>query len=260
MDTFTKLEALDTHVYLLTLNRPSSANALSSGLLDELEETLKDIQRRPEIRVLLITGSGNKAFSAGADLKERAEMGEKEVLAAVEKIGSTFRLLETLSIPTIAVMNGAAYGGGLELALACDIRFMSSSAKAGLTETSLAIIPGAGGTQRLPRLIGPGKAKAMIYSAKPVEADKAQAIGLVEYVYEPQFLLSEAKDFACAIARNAPTALKQAKKAIQEGLDADLEAGLKIEHSCYEVTIPTKDRLEGLNAFKEKRKPDYKGE
>jgi methylglutaconyl-CoA hydratase len=260
MPDIVTLEELEPHVFSLKLNRPDAANALSLSLLDALQEKVDEINRRSDIRVVLFTGEGSKAFCAGADLKERAEMGEEDVLETVKKIGDTIRMIENISVPTVAVINGVAFGGGLELALACDLRMMSTSTKVGLTETSLAIIPGAGGTQRLSRLIGKGQAKAMIYTARPVEAKRALTLGLVEYVYEPQFLMEEAKDLAACIARNGPVAVRQAKLAINEGMETDLEEGLEIERSCYEKTIPTSDRIEGLQAFKEKRKPEYKGE
>ncbi|MFZ0369110.1 MAG: enoyl-CoA hydratase [Halobacillus sp.] len=259
MSELVTLKEVNEHVLLLTLNRPEAANALSRELLDQLAARAKEVNQRTDVRAVLITGSGTKVFCAGADLKERADMSEQEVIQTVEKIGATIQLIEQISVPTIAVINGVAFGGGLELALACDLRIMSNSARAGLTETSLGIIPGAGGTQRLSRLIGLGKAKAMIYTARPIEAQRAHAIGLAEYVYEPQLLLEEAKDIAFSIARNAPIALRQAKKAIHDGYDKELSAGLQIEKECYQKTIDTEDRLEGLKAFKEKRKPDYKG-
>ncbi|ARI77364.1 enoyl-CoA hydratase [Halobacillus mangrovi] len=260
MGELVKLEEVEDHVLLMTLNRPEAANALSKAMLEEIARTAKEIENRPDIRAVMVTGSGNKAFCAGADLKERAGMSDDEVIKTVENIGNTIRLIEQIQVPTIAVINGVAFGGGLELALACDLRIMSTSTKVGLTETSLAIIPGAGGTQRLTRLIGLGKAKAMIYSARPVEAERALSIGLVEYIHEPQFLLQESKDFACAIGRNGPIALRQAKKAINYGIETDLTTGLEFERLCYQKTIPTHDRTEGLQAFKEKRKPVYKGE
>ncbi|KHE66913.1 enoyl-CoA hydratase [Halobacillus sp. BBL2006] len=260
MSELVTLEEVENHVLLMTLNRPEAANALSSALLDEISESVSEIENRKDIRAVLITGRGNKAFCAGADLKERAGMSDEDVIKTVEKIGDTVRLIEQIPVPTIAVINGVAFGGGLELALACDLRIMSTSTKVGLTETSLAIIPGAGGTQRLARLIGVGKAKAMIYSARPVEAERALSLGLVEFIHEPQFLLQEAKDFACTIGRNGPIALRQAKKAINYGIETDLTTGLEFERLCYQKTIPTKDRSEGLEAFKEKRKPVYKGE
>ncbi|MYL71098.1 enoyl-CoA hydratase [Halobacillus litoralis] len=260
MEELVALEEISPHVYVLKLNRPDAANALSSDLLDQLQEKAHEINRRQEIRVVLVTGEGNKAFCAGADLKERKGMSDEEVVQTVTKIGDTVRMIEDIHVPTIAVINGVAFGGGLELALACDLRMMSTSTKVGLTETSLAIIPGAGGTQRLSRLIGIGQAKAMIYSAKPVEANRAYSLGLVEYIHEPQFLMEEAKDLAACIARNGPVAMKQAKKAINQGYDTDLSSGLEIERACYKKTIPTDDRVEGLQAFQEKRKPEYKGE
>ncbi|MYL28458.1 MULTISPECIES: enoyl-CoA hydratase-related protein [Halobacillus] len=260
MNELVRMEEPLPYVCQLTLNRPEAANALSHALLDELSEKIDRIQSRSDIRVVLLTGEGSKAFCAGADLKERSDMTEDEVVQTVRKIGDTLRQLEKIEVPTIALMNGAAFGGGLELALACDLRMMSSSAKAGLTETSLAIIPGAGGTQRLSRLIGPGRAKSMIYTAKPVEASKAFQMGLVEYMYEPQMLMEEAHDLAACIARNGPLAVKAAKHAINLGCEKPLDESLEIEHAAYKTTIPTADRMEGLHAFKEKRRPEYKGE
>ena len=160
----------------------------------------------------------------------------------------------------ICALNGSAFGGGLELALACDIRVAADTAQLGLTETSLGIIPGAGGTQRLPRLIGKGKAKELIFTAKRITAKEAEQIGLVEYVVPREQLMEKAMEIAEQIVVNAPIAVMQAKIAINRGLDVDLATGLRIEQMAYDITIPTKDRLEGLQAFKEKRKPVYKGE
>ncbi|MFG6120779.1 enoyl-CoA hydratase [Thalassobacillus sp. B23F22_16] len=255
-----KLEEPADHVKRLTLNRPDAANALSKQLLYEINEALAEVEKHKNTRCLLITASGGKAFCAGADLKERAGMTEQEVVDTVTLIGDTIHRVERLDIPTIAVINGVAFGGGLELALACDLRLSSNSAKMGLTETSLGIIPGAGGTQRLSRLIGLGKAKELIFTAKPITCETARAIGLVEYAYDPSILQGEALAMAERIANNAPIALRQAKKAIHEGFQTDIETGLQIEKKCYQTTIPTKDRLEGLQAFKEKRKPIYRGE
>ncbi|UOQ42935.1 enoyl-CoA hydratase-related protein [Halobacillus salinarum] len=259
MSDLIRVEEVQDHVGLLTLHRPEAANALSHELLDALRDSLVQLKTKEPYRALIITGAGEKAFCAGADLKERKGMTEAQVIQTVEKIGRTIRLIEEFPAPTIAAVNGAAFGGGLELALGCDLRIMSTKAKAGLTETSLAIIPGAGGTQRLTRLIGLGKAKEMIFTAKPVDADRAFALGLVEHLSEPDNLLSEAKQLAGMIAENGPVALKEAKKAIQLGFQTDLTTGMEIERLCYQNTIPTEDRLEGLQAFKEKRKPIYKG-
>ncbi|UOQ93459.1 enoyl-CoA hydratase-related protein [Halobacillus shinanisalinarum] len=258
MSSLVNLEVTEEQIGYLTLNRPEAANSLSTALLDELANTLEEV-KQSNANVLIVSGSGEKAFCAGADLKERAGMSEEEVVGTVEKIGDTIRMLEQIEIPTIAMINGAAYGGGLELALACDLRVMKSDAKVGLTETSLAIIPGAGGTQRLTRLIGLGRAKEMIFTAKPIDAAKALAVGLVEGAYANEELMEQTQALAAQIAKNGPLALKQAKKAIQYGIQTDITTGLEIERMCYQQTIPTKDRIEGLQAFKEKRKPSYTG-
>ncbi|MFC7060355.1 enoyl-CoA hydratase [Halobacillus seohaensis] len=249
---------INDHIALITLNRSEAANSLSNDLLSELVNVLDNIEQS-EARVAIITGAGTKAFCAGADLKERIGMTDEQVIQTVKKIGDTVVKVEQLSIPTIAMINGAAYGGGLELALACDIRVISEDAKVGLTETSLAIIPGAGGTQRLPRLIGPSKAKKMIFTGTPVSAEQAVDMNLVESMYTNDQLSDQTIDLARTIAKNGPIALRQAKKSIQLGTEADLATGLEIERQCYQQTIPTSDRIEGLRAFKEKRKPDYKG-
>ncbi|WP_430785715.1 enoyl-CoA hydratase [Virgibacillus flavescens] len=255
--TFTKL---DDHIALLTLNRAESANALSKALLDELNIYVKKIDQDPTVYCTIITGAGEKAFCAGADLKERKGMNEDQVIDAVRYIGETVSNIAKMKMPVIAAMNGVAFGGGLELTLACDIRIAVDSTKFGLTETSLAIIPGAGGTQRLTRLIGLGQAKRLIFTGMPVSAEEALNIGLVEQLAVQDNLQEEAVAFAKQIAKNGPIALKQAKTAIDKGIQTDLDTGLKIENECYRETIPTADRLEGLAAFKEKRKPVYKGQ
>lgn len=187
-------------------------------------------------------------------------MTETEVRKTVALIRETINEFEQLPAPTICAINGVAFGGGLELALACDIRIASDHAQIGLTETALGIIPGAGGTQRLPRLIGKGKAKELIFTAKRLTAAEAASIGIVEYVVPYEQLMEKANELAGQIIQNAPIAVAQAKIAINRGLEVDLYTGLKLEQMAYEMTIPTKDRLEGLQAFKEKRKPVYKGE
>ncbi|ASN05597.1 enoyl-CoA hydratase [Virgibacillus necropolis] len=251
---------IDDHIALLTLNRTDAANAVSKALLDELNKNIKKIEHDSSIRCTIITAAGEKAFCAGADLKERKGMTEDQVIQAVQYIGETVSHVAKMKMPVIAALNGVAFGGGLELALACDIRIAVNNTKLGLTETSLAIIPGAGGTQRLTRLIGLGQAKRLIFTGKPVSTEEALSIGLVEQLTDQESLINEAIKTAKQIATNGPIALKQAKTAIDKGIQTDLETGLTIEHVCYKETIPTKDRLEGLNAFKEKRKPEYKGE
>jgi enoyl-CoA hydratase/carnithine racemase len=187
-------------------------------------------------------------------------MNPQQVRQTVALIRDTINALQALPKPVIAAVNGAAFGGGTELALACDIRIASEHARFALTETSLGIIPGAGGTQRLPRLIGAGRAKELIFSARRVNAEEALQIGLVEYVVPAASLLDKAMEIAGQIARNAPIALAQAKFAIDQGLETSLGNGLAIEQNAYEVTISTQDRLEGLQAFREKRAPHYTGE
>ncbi|WP_156289776.1 enoyl-CoA hydratase [Oceanobacillus salinisoli] len=248
------------HIAIITLNRPEAANAMSKGLLDSLNEKISEIKENPDIYCAIITGAGEKAFCAGADLKERKGMSEKQVIETVQYIGETVTAVEKLRMPVIAAINGGAFGGGLELALACDLRVIAKNAKLGLTETSLAIIPGAGGTQRLPRLIGVGQAKRLIYTAKAITATEALSLGLVEQVEEKDDVLCEALSLAEVIASNGPIALQQAKTAINKGIQTDITTGLAIEHLAYRETIPTIDRKEGLQAFSEKRKPNYKGQ
>lgn len=251
---------IEKNIATIILNRPEAANSFSRQMLTEFRELIEELKYNQSVRTVIITGTGEKVFSAGADLKERAGMTPIEVKQTVALIRQVINSVEQLPMPVIAAINGAAFGGGLELALACDIRLTAETAKIGLTETSLAIIPGAGGTQRLPRLIGLGKAKELIYTAQRVDAHEAKEIGLVDYVVPREKLLQKAKELADRIAENGPIAVAQAKIAINKGMEVDLQTGLEIEQLAYAMTIPTKDRIEGLKAFKEKRKPQYKGE
>ncbi|XP_072848484.2 methylglutaconyl-CoA hydratase, mitochondrial isoform X2 [Pogona vitticeps] len=200
----------------------------------------------------------------GADLKERAKMHSSEVSSFVSKARTTINEMANLPVPTIAAIDGIALGGGLELALACDIRVAATSAKMGLVETKLAIIPGAGGTQRLPRTIGVSLAKELIFSARVIDGEEAKSIGLISHVVEQNEAGDAAYRRALALAREflpqGPVAMRVAKLAINQGMEVDLLTGLAIEEACYAQTIPTKDRIEGLLAFKEKRPPRYKGE
>lgn len=248
------------HIVTVMLNRPKQANALSLSLLEELQEVWKQLRENLNVRVVIITGAGEKAFCAGADLKERMGMNEAEVRKAVTLIRETINQVEQLPQPVIAAINGTALGGGTELCLACDIRIAAETATLGLTETSLAIIPGAGGTQRLPRLVGVGRAKELIYTARRITAIEAKEYRLVEFTARKEDLLTKAYEIATLIAQNGPLAVKAAKRAISQGMQLDIQSGLQIEIEAYETIIPTKDRLEGLQAFGEKRKPIYKGE
>ncbi|MFN8670751.1 MAG: enoyl-CoA hydratase-related protein [Candidatus Sericytochromatia bacterium] len=253
------LQKIENNILTITLNRETVMNSLNRDLVNELKKCFESVRFNNEVRAIIITGKGEKAFCAGADLKERATLSEKEVKEFIFNIRSTFSLIANFPIPTIAAINGIALGGGTELALACDIRIASTNAKMGLTETKLAIIPGAGGTQRLPRIVGVAKAKELIFTARTVDSTEALSINLVNKVTEPENLLNEAYKMCEMISQNGPIALEQAKKAINRGSETDLETGLVFESESYQACIPTQDRLEGLKAFAEKRKPIYKG-
>lgn len=251
----------DGHMGIITLCRPDELNALNYDTLERLGELLDQVRLdQKDTRVLIVRAKG-RAFCAGADLKERRTLTEQQVRRNVRKIRDVFTALERLPQPTIAMINGFAFGGGFELALACDFRFAVEEAKMGLTEVSLGIIPGAGGTQRLSRLIGPSLAKELILTARRISAKEAYELGFLNGVAADHDEL-EARAFGLAreILANAPLAVYQAKAAIDRGASVDLQTGLDIETMCYEVIIPTQDRLEALEAFREKRKPVFKGE
>ena len=243
----------------ITLNRPDSMNAFNYDMLTELGQVAEAIRINPDIRVVVFTGAGDKAFSVGADLKERKTLTDQHVKRNIYKIGEVFSTIENLPQPTIAMINGFAFGGGMELALACDFRIITDDTLLGLTETSLAIIPGAGGTQRLPRLIGESKAMELILTARRLKSAEALEYGLVTKVAARDDLINVTAQFAEMMLANGPIALQQAKYAIKNGMNADLQTGLNIERKAYEMTIPTEDRVEALIAFGEKRKPVFKG-
>lgn len=249
------------HIGIVTLNRPDELNALDYATLVRLGNIIEELQQEmKEIRVVIIRGAG-RAFSAGADLKERRTLTEQQVRRNVRKIREVFSALERLPQPTIAAINGYAFGGGFELALACDFRYAVQDAKMGLTEVSLGIIPGAGGTQRLPRLIGLAKAKELILTARKIRATEALSYGILNGVAEDQDHLEQlCMSLAEEILANAPLAVYQAKYAMDRGSSVDLQTGLDLEAKSYEVIIPTKDRIEALEAFREKRKPVFRGE
>lgn len=246
-------------VALITLNRPKVMNSFNFDLLHAVKDRIEAIRFNTGVRVIIITGTGDRAFCSGADLKERATLSPIKVKEYIYTIRNLFTTIEELNKPVIAAVNGVALGGGTELALASDIRIASKTASMGLTETRLAIIPGAGGTQRLPRLVGKGKAKELIFTGKRISADEALEIGLVNRVCEPDLLIDECRLMAAEICETGPVAIEQAKYAINYGMETDLHTGLAIESNAYWVCIPTEDRLEGLTAFREKRKPVYKG-
>lgn len=246
-------------IAFITINRPEVLNAFDYETLCLLGEVIENIRLNKEVRAAIFTGAGNKAFSAGADLKERQSLTEEEVRRNVHKIRTVFNGVASLPQPTIAAINGYAFGGGFELMLACDFRFAVNHALMGLTELKWAIIPGGGGTQRLPRLIGEAKAKELIFTAKKINAQEALRIGVLTNVTEPELLLEECISFAEEMLANGPVALEQAKFAINNGMTADLGTGMAIEEKAYEMTIATKDRVEALKAFKEKRPAVFMG-
>ncbi len=247
-------------VAVVTINRPEAANALNRATMSALIEAVATVGDDPAVRAVVVTGSGEKAFCAGADLKERAGMAEEDVRDFVRTIRDACTAIERLPQPVLAAINGVAFGGGCEIALACDVRVMAESAQIGLTETSLGIIPGGGGTQRLPRLVGRGRAMELIATARRVDSSEALALGLVQFVVPDGTAAAEAGEIAWRIAANAPVAVRAAKEAVRRGLDLTLDEGLALETELYERTLGTKDRLEGLTAFRERRPPVYRGE
>jgi enoyl-CoA hydratase/carnithine racemase len=247
-------------IVILTLSRPEVHHALNRSLLQTLSQLLREVANDPYNRVLIITSSGQKAFCVGADLKERHQMTEQEVRDYLMLIRQTFLQIEVCPIPVIAAISGFTFGGGLELALACDLRIADSHSQFAFPETSLGIIPGAGGTQRLTQITGAAIAKELIFTAKRFSAKEAYQYRIVHRVTEAGQALQEAVYLAEQIAAHAPLAIKQAKKVIQEGCSLLLQQGLEKEAIAYETLISSKDRLEGLAAFREKRKPNYRGE
>lgn len=244
------------HVAIATVNRPKALNALNSEVLNDLNTLLNEIAADPEIRVLVLTGSGEKAFVAGADIGEMSTLTKAEGEAFGKKGNDVFRKLETLPIPAIAAVNGYALGGGCELAMACDIRLCSDTAVFGQPETGLGITPGFGGTQRLARLVGPGMAKQLIYSARNIKADEALRIGLCNAVYPAEELMPAAEKLAETIAKNAPIAVRACKKAINEGLEMPMDEAVALEEKLFGSCFETADQKEGMQAFLEKRRHD----
>jgi enoyl-CoA hydratase/carnithine racemase len=243
----------------LTLHRPDAANALSLPALRRLRALLAELAADREVWAVVVTGAGDKAFCAGADLKERRSLGEDQVREFVATIRATMDEVAALPQPTLAALNGHAFGGGCELALACDLRLMDERARIGLTETSLAIIPGAGGCVRLPRLVGAAKAKEMILTAQRLDAREALACGLVHRVAAAGAVAAAAQELLDAVLANGPLALRAAKAAVDGGLDLPTPQALAHEAACYQRIIPTRDRLEALAAFAEKRPPRFEG-
>ena len=252
-----RLEKTDDGIRVLTLDRPP-VNALGFELVEDLGRAAENL-RKDEAARCLIVRSSQRHFCAGADLKERQGMSVDEVRSFVTMLSSAVGAIATLPIPSIAAIRGAAVGGGCELALACDLRVVAEDAAMGLRETALAILPGAGGTQRLSRIAGLARAKRWIFTAKAYSAAEALADGVADKVVAPERLDAEARRLAEAIAANGPVAVRQAKKAIEGGFDLPIAEALAYEWECYQAVLATDDRIEALRAFSEKRPPRFKG-
>ena len=246
---------VEGQIGIITINRPKALNALNSAVLDELDKTLDAVDQEA-IRCLILTGAGEKSFVAGADIGEMSTLTKAEGEAFGKKGDDVFRKLETFPIPVIAAVNGFALGGGCEISMSCDIRICSENAVFGQPEVGLGITPGFGGTQRLARIVGTGKAKEMIYGARNIKAEEAYRIGLVNNVYPAEELMPAAKKLASTIARNAPIAVRNCKRAINEGIQVDMDQAIVIEEKLFGSCFETCDQKEGMNAFLEKRKVD----
>ncbi|HET9627846.1 MAG TPA: enoyl-CoA hydratase-related protein [Kofleriaceae bacterium] len=241
------------------LNRPDVRNALSRDVNVRLQEIAESFEQRDDVHAVVITGTGDKAFCAGADLKERKGVPAAETGPYINAIATAINSWADIRKPTICLMNGSAYGGGLELALACDFRILVEGAELGLTEVRLGIMPGAGGTQRLPRLIGDARAKELILLGRRVPAARALEIGLVHQVVPRGGLAAAADALLAELAGCAPLSVQSAKTAIERGYGRPITEALDIERECYDVTLFSEDRDEGLAAFAEGRPPQYKG-
>lgn len=261
MATEALLHEENESVAIITFNRPNQLNAINRQILQELSELLDRYESDGNISALVLTGNG-KAFSAGADVKSNTATGEDhmtEFLSFARLTRETFHKIEGYKKPIIAAINGAALGGGLELALCCDLRVVSEKAKLGLTETKLGVVPGAGGTQRLPRLVGPAMAKQLIFTGNFITGDEAYRIGLANATVPREECLNKAVELAKEISARAPLAVQAAKKCIDMSLQVDLESGLNYEAECVKAVLVSEDHDEGFNAFRDKRKPIWKG-
>ena len=244
---------VEGQVGIITINRPKALNALNSQVLEDLDAVL-DAVDLDAVRCLIVTGAGEKSFVAGADIGEMSTLTKAEGEAFGKKGNDIFRKLETFPIPVIAAVNGFALGGGCEISMSCDIRICSENAVFGQPEVGLGITPGFGGTQRLARLVSPGMAKQLIYTARNIKAPEALRIGLVNAVYPLEELMPAAKKMAAGIAKNAPIAVRNCKKAINDGLQTDMDQAIVIEEKLFGDCFESYDQKEGMAAFLEKRK------
>ncbi len=245
-------------IAVITFNRPKALNALNAALLGELCQVLDDISADEDIRVLILTGAGDKSFVAGADITEIAECNPLQAKLFARKGQSAIGRLQDLSIPVMAAVNGFALGGGSEMALACDFIYASENAMFGLPEITLGIIPGFGGTQRLPRLIGMNRAKEMIFTGKMISAEEAFKLGMVNKVTSPEALMEQARKTAAAMAAKGKVSLRAAKQVINAGVNVDLATGCALEVDAFALCMASEDAREGTTAFLEKRKAEFK--
>jgi enoyl-CoA hydratase len=254
------LETPADGVLQVTLNRPAAANALSTQMGKDLLDIFTDLTAQPDLyRAVVVTGAGDRAFCAGGDLKERQGMSDAQWQAQHLIFERMIRAIIEAPIPTIAAVNGAAYGGGCEVSLGCDFIYAARNARFALTEVTIGIMPGAGGTQNLPRAVGLRRAKEILLTGRPFTADEAYHWGMVNRICEPGRVVQEAVETATIIANNAPIAIRQAKRSMQHGVDMSLAEGMLFEIEAYNRMIPTEDRREGIDAFNEKRKAAFKG-
>ena len=248
---FVNYEVKDKYA-IITINRPEALNALNSQVLDDLEAVIDGIDTNA-VRAVILTGAGEKSFVAGADIGEMSTLSKSEGEAFGKKGNDIFRKIETLPIPVIAAINGFALGGGCEIAMSCDIRIAADSAVFGQPEVGLGITPGFGGTQRLARLVGAGMAKQMIYTARNIKADEALRIGLVNSLYPLEELMGAAEKLASTIAANAPIAVRACKKAINDGLQVDIDKAIVIEEKLFGDCFESEDQREGMANFLRKK-------
>ncbi len=243
---------------ILYINRPKYLNALNAQTLEEISRAVDEVAKDADIKVLIVTGAGDKSFVAGADINFMLPLTPAEGRYFSDMGEKVFRKLELLEKPVIAAINGFALGGGCELAMACDIRLAAENAVFGQPEVGLGIIPGFGGTQRLPRLVGEGRAKELTYTADNIKADEAYRIGLVNHVYPAAELMEQARKMARKITAKAPLAVGYAKFAIGKGMQVDIDTAMSIESDMFGMCCATEDKNEGLGAFVEKRKPQFR--